>query len=59
MSICKDLKGVDAVKSRFLSIGSAHLDGDKQNALSWDLHLMFGQGRLSGGGRVGLGYWGG
>lgn len=31
MSICKDLEGVDAVKSRFLSIGSAHLDGDRQN----------------------------
>lgn len=28
-------------------------------ALSWDLHLMLGQDRLSGGARVGLGYWGG
>lgn len=55
MSICKDLEGFDAAKSRFLPTGSAHLNGDR-TALSWNLHLMLGPGRLSGGGRVGLGY---
>lgn len=31
MSICKDLEGFDAAKSRFLPTGSAHLNGDRQN----------------------------